>query len=154
MPVTPDARSSGGGGGSKRHQSRALAVQALYASEVKSAGDAAGELEHLLISEPVDKEVESYARKLLQAVSAGDTKDAADEAIQSVLSSWTLERVTPVERCILRVGLAELKTDLGVPPIVAIDEAIRLAKEFGTKNSEKFVNGVLDAIYKKKKQPS
>lgn len=96
----------------------------------------------------MDKEVESYARKLLRAVESGDS---ADRLIQSVLSSWTLDRVTPVERCILWVGLAELEGTLGVPPIVAIDEAIRLAKEFGTKNSEKFVNGVLDAIYKKKK---
>ena len=102
----------------------------------------------LLSLDPADREVETYTRKLLQAVT--DTREA-DLNIRSVLSSWTLERVTPVERCILRVGLAEMDGNLGVPPIVAIDEAIRLAKEFGTKNSEKFVNGVLDAIYKKKK---
>lgn len=112
------------------------------------ANGASGELDKLVVLEPVDKEVELYARKLLQAVSASVT---SNRSIQAVLSSWTLERVTPVERCILRLGLAELEGDLGVPPIVAIDEAIRLAKEFGTKNSEKFVNGVLDAIFKKKK---
>ncbi|OGH55820.1 MAG: transcription antitermination factor NusB [Candidatus Lindowbacteria bacterium RIFCSPLOWO2_12_FULL_62_27] len=112
---------------------------------------AAAELETLLQNEPADKEIESYARKLLETLSS---TESTDSAIQSVLSSWTLERVTPVERCILRVGLTELEGNLGVPPIVAIDEAIRLSKEFGTKNSEKFVNGVLDAIYKKKKPAS
>lgn len=124
-------------------------MQSLYAADLKGEGaSAAEELENLLLQEPAEKEVESYARKLLQAAAV---TDAADQSIQSVLSSWTFDRVTPVERCILRVGLAELEGNLGVPPIVAIDEAIRLAKEFGTKNSEKFINGVLDAIFKKKK---
>ena len=98
---------------------------------------------------PADREIDAYARKLLAAVAAGDAESGPK--IRAVLSSWTFERVTPVELCILRVGLAELDGDLGVPPIVAIDEAIRLAKEFGTKNSEKFVNGVLGTVYKKKK---
>lgn len=106
-------------------------------------------MEELTESEPVDSEVESYARDLLKAVEACES--AAETQIRAALSSWTFERVTPVELCILRVGLAELEGGLGVPPIVAIDEAIRLAKEFGTKNSEKFINGVLDAIFKKKK---
>jgi len=124
-------------------------VQALYAADLKGEGaSASDELDNLILLEPVEKEIESYARKLIQAASS---TDSADRSIQSVLSSWTFDRVTPVERCILRVGLAELEGSLGVPPIVAIDEAIRLAKEFGTKNSEKFINGVLDAIFKKKK---
>ncbi len=110
--------------------------------------EAAVELDRLIEVDPPDEGVVEYARKLLEAV--GQNAEA-DRAITSVLSSWTLERVTPVERCILWVGLSELQGNSGVPPIVAIDEAIRLAKEFGTKNSEKFVNGVLDAIYKKKK---
>ena len=124
-------------------------MQSLYAAEFKGAdASSSEELDKLVLREEPDKEVEAYARKLLQTVLSNES---ADRSIQSVLSSWTLDRVTPVERCILRVGIAELEGGLGVPPIVAIDEAIRLAKEFGTKNSEKFVNGVLDAIFKKKK---
>lgn len=124
-------------------------MQALYAADMKGAdGRALEELERLLENDPVDGSVQSYARSLLEAVAANIE---AEQAIQSVLSSWTMERVTPVEWCILLVGLAELQGNLGVPPVVAIDEAIRLAKEYGTKNSEKFINGVLDAIYKKKK---
>lgn len=125
-------------------------MQSLYAASLKGEQEAvAGELDKLLSVEPAEKEIEVYARKLLQTVTVGEND--AETKIRGALSSWTFERLTPVELCILRVGLAELEGNLGVPPIVAIDEAIRLAKEFGTKNSEKFINGVLDAIFKKKK---
>lgn len=147
--MTENRSASASSSGAKRHAARSLAVQSLYAAEMKTGETTATEeMERLVSLEPVEKDVDEYVRRLLTAVAANDT---ADRDIQSVLSSWTIDRVTPVERCILRVGLAEIQGDLGVPPIVAIDEAIRLAKEFGTKNSEKFINGVLDAIYKKKK---
>ncbi len=155
-PVTPDSFSADrpAGHATGRHLARTLAVQALYAADIKGEGsDPISELEHLLTLEsaadrPVEKAVGSYTRDLLSAVASCES---AVGSIREVLSTWSYERLTPVERCILRVGLAELDGDLGVPPIVAIDEAILLAKEYGTKNSEKFINGVLDAIYKKKK---
>jgi transcription antitermination protein NusB len=135
----------------KRHAARVLVMRAIYAAEIQGR-TISDLLEELLTQEDVEKEVLSYANKLAAVVS--EMGDEVKDQIKSVLSSWTLDRVSPVERSILRLGLAELKGSLGIPPIVAIDESIRLAKEYGSKNSEKFINGVLDAIWKKEKSAS
>ena len=61
---------------------------------------------------------------------------------------WPLEQITIIDRNILRIGIYELKYDNEIPPKVAINEAIELAKSFGSESSSKFVNGVLGSIYK------
>lgn len=130
----------------KRHQARVLAVQAVYAADMQGC-DPSAALEALIENEPAEESVASYARQLAEGVR--DAGTAWTSQIEKVLSSWSIDRVTHVERCILRVALVELSGRTQVPPLVAIDEAIQLSKEYGTKNSEKFINGVLDAIWKK-----
>lgn len=76
-------------------------------------------------------------------------REAIDEAITKFAPEWPIEQITTVDRNILRIGIYELKFANDIPPKVAINEAIELAKTFGGESSGKFINGVLGAIYKK-----
>lgn len=72
-----------------------------------------------------------------------------DELLTNHVHEWSLSRMPPVDRNILRLGLHELLEEPDIPPAVAIDEAIKLAKRFSTEESPIFVNGVLDGIWQK-----
>jgi len=88
-----------------------------------------------------------FADRLVKGVLAHQ-KDI-DTLIVKFAPQWPLEQITIVDRNILRIGIFELKFSKGeVPPKVAINEAIELAKSFGGESSGKFVNGVLGSIYK------
>ena len=69
-----------------------------------------------------------------------------DEIVVSVSDNWRLERMSRVDRNILRMGTHELTADEETPPLVVINEAVELAKRFGTEESPAFVNGILDRI--------
>ncbi len=88
-----------------------------------------------------------FAEELL----AGVLKHHTDlcQAIQDHAPGWTLERMDPVSRCVLCMGAYELQYAKDAPPAVVINEAIEIAKEFGTDESGKFVNGVLNAMIQK-----
>ncbi len=73
-------------------------------------------------------------------------KEALDERIQSVATNWRMERMTPVDRNILRLGAYELVHATEIPRAVIIDEAVELAKRYGADGSSAFVNGVLDKL--------
>lgn len=87
-----------------------------------------------------------YIRRLLEVL---DTHlDEIDERLDGALENWRLERLSTIDRAVLRIGAAELLYVSEVPPKVAIQEAIRLAEAYGGPDSPRFVNGVLDALYK------
>jgi len=71
-----------------------------------------------------------------------------DKTIVAYAPEWPLEQITNVDRNVLRIGIFELTIDESIPPKVAINEAIELAKTFGGASSGKFVNGVLGSVYK------
>jgi len=75
-----------------------------------------------------------------------DSLDAIDEAIVGASENWRLERMSRVDRNIMRIGVYELSGDDDTPPRVAINEAVELAKRFGTADSASFVNGILDRV--------
>ena len=86
-----------------------------------------------------------YAQNLVDAAWRDREATAAELASKAI--DWTPERMTPVDRNILRTALAEF--DLAeAPPKVVIDEALKIAHEYGTANSTRFLNGVLDAVWK------
>ena len=72
-----------------------------------------------------------------------------DRALAGALDNWSLERLSSIDRGVLRIGAAELLFDDEIPPKVAIQEAIRLAEAYGGNDSPRFVNGVLDALFKR-----
>lgn len=75
--------------------------------------------------------------------------DEVDASVASALDNWRLERVSKIDRAILRIGAVEILYIEGIPPKVSIQEAIRLAEAYGGPDSPRFVNGVLDALFKR-----
>lgn len=86
------------------------------------------------------------ARELTQAF--WNDREAIDRRIASVAEKWDLQRLTVVDRNVLRIAAVEMLSGT-VPPKVALDEAIEIAKEYGGADSPRFVNGVLDAVLRK-----
>ncbi len=138
---------------SARHISRAVVLQTLFGIDSDEWNSAkAGEL--LSDSESILAGGDTYYTKQLLDVILSK-KDIIDEVITKAAPEWPLDKIAPMDRNIIRIGLAELLFDdkLGVPPKVAINEAIELAKEYGADNSSKFVNGVLGSVYAEMGEP-
>lgn len=85
-----------------------------------------------------------YAREIVDGVN--DHREEIDELISSYAQGWTLDRMPNVDRAVLRIASWEILHNAEVPPAVAIDEAVELAKEYSTDDSGRFVNGVLGRI--------
>jgi len=126
-----------------RRRARELALQALY--EIDSAGHEAEEVvNRLLAEERLYEENANFTRELVRGVI--QNKEKLDENIQSFAPAWPLEQIPAVDRNILRLAIFEILLDNKVPVKVAINEAVELAKKFGSDNSSKFVNGVLGSV--------
>jgi transcription antitermination protein NusB len=93
---------------------------------------------------PGDAEGREYADQLVRGVRADAEK--LDERIRAASQNWRIERMARIDRNALRLGAYELLTRTDVPRAVILDEAVELAKRFGSDESSKFVNGVLDRI--------
>ncbi len=127
----------------ERRRARMLALQALY--EVDSAGHGAEEtLTRLLTGERLSEENVAFTRQLVSGVI--QNKEKIDHNIQSFAPAWPIEQIPVVDRNILRLAIFEILLDNKVPVKVAINEAIELAKTFGSDNSPKFINGVLGSV--------
>ena len=87
-----------------------------------------------------------YVRRLVALLD--EHMPEIDRTIQAALDNWRLDRLSKIDRAVLRIGAVELLWVEEVPPKVAIQEAIRLAEAYGGADSPRFVNGVLDALYK------
>jgi N utilization substance protein B len=129
-----------------RRSGRAYALQLLYARD----GDASTNLDIAANSwvDELELEVEpaaqAFARELVSA--AVERAAQIDELITSASKNWRIDRMSRVDRNILRLGACELIAFKDVPVKVVINEAVELAKRFGTAESSAFVNGVLDRI--------
>lgn len=130
----------------QRSRARVWAFKALFAWEIKR-GDLLEEASCLLDHRQVPPGRRQYTLSLLEAVREHLVE--IDECLQEHTLNWDLDRLTTVDRTILRLATAELMFLEDIPYRVAIDEAIELAKCYGTADSAGFVNGVLDAISKK-----
>ena len=107
---------------------------ALYQSDV--TGRPADEL--------VERDASLFTRELVEGVERD--RDSLDESISRHASGWTLDRIAPLERNILRVALHEMKDRSDIPDEVAIDEAVEAAKELCGIDAPGFINGVLGAV--------
>lgn len=131
---------------SNRHLGRIIALQTLYEQEFRSdAGD-----ESLDVSVILKRNIKRYAAlvddvKFIEQLVKGVLKRQTelDTTLQPIAPEWPIEQIARMDRIILRIGLYELESGGDVPPKVVINEAIELAKAFGSENSSKFVNGVL-----------
>lgn len=130
-----------------RTRARAWALQVHYRWEAK---DKEGTLRDALAETMATRRIAPrrvpYVRKLLAALD--EHRSEIDTTLQKALQNWRLDRLAAIDRAVLRIGAAELLFDPEIPPKVAIQEAIRLAESYGGDESPRFVNGVLDALYK------
>jgi len=121
---------------------RARALQALYAWDVRDDQDmlriAAMVWDDMQVP-PADRE---FADRLIQWIAANRTQ--LDGDLAEVTTHWRIERLGAIERCVLRLGVAEFAQGV-TPPKVVIQEYVRLAERYGTARAASFVNGVLDA---------
>lgn len=126
----------------RRHLSRIAVMQVLFEREVRPSVEPLFALErcHMELGE-MD---ESFALALLTGVLGKEGE--LQQAVSLHAPGWPLERMDPISRCILLVGAYELLFGKDAPPAVVMNEAIEIAKEYGTDESGKFVNGVLNAI--------
>lgn len=115
----------------------------MFWSNFRFADDALGEP-----LENVDAPLPMAARKFTEMLVAGvvEFRPVLDRKIQEVAKNWSLERMAPVDLSILRIGTYELLYQPEIPGRVTINEAIEIAKRYGTKESPSFVNGLLDKI--------
>jgi transcription antitermination protein NusB len=132
-----------------RRKARILAFQALYAWD-SSGGAAAGLSDFGWFEDEkraaLDEEVSAFARLIIAG--ALERMAEVDEAIRSHLQNWTFERLKRVDLAVLRMGAYCLLFQRDIPPQITIDEAIEIAKEYGSEDSFRFINGVLDGIWK------
>ena len=130
----------------KRRKARELALQLLYQLDVQGEGSPAPHLDEFWARHPVDAEVRDFAEALVRGTKLHETK--IDELISQYALHWELERMAVVDRNILREGIFEILWAGDVPPKVAINEALEVAKKFSTHESSRFINGILDRIHK------
>ena len=129
-----------------RRQARAYALQVLYAADVGEHEDLPSTAHNTWATFELDvpDEGRAFAEELVGYVNRDRT--GLDERIQKTSKNWRLERMSRVDRNILRLAVAELLCADGVPAKVIINEAVELAKRFGAEEAPAFVNGILDRI--------
>jgi len=148
---------------SKRHRGRQMAAQMLYQHDLGGAsveeilrafrpndyGDGDGEDPSVAAApdepdEEVRREAFEYAERLLRGAIQHTAE--IDALISSQAENWRLERMPAVDRNILRLAVFELLYEDDVPHLVVLDEAIELAKKYGSEQSGRFINGLLDGL--------
>jgi N utilization substance protein B len=135
----------------RRSRAREVALQLLYQTD-RNPESPVERIDQFVRERLRDDAVRQFASELIAGVQRH--RDQLDETIESVAENWSLHRMTPVDRNILRVATFEILHRPDTPPKVAIDEAVELAKRFGTEDSQRFVNGLLDRIVTKHARPA
>ena len=148
---------------SNRHLGRIVAMQTLYEYDFRG-----GEAQLVELKPVLERNLAEFSNSIDDTNFVEDVVDGVrqheteiDSVIGPAAPEWPVNQIAKIDKVILRIGVYELMIKRDVPPKVAINEAVELAKAFGGENSSKFVNGVLGTIYRKsnfyepeKEQPS
>jgi N utilization substance protein B len=132
-----------------RRRARELALRVLFHLEY-SPGDPEAAFELLCGNFHVPEEGLDFARGIVLGVTTNLRE--LDRLIREASRNWRLERMSRVDRNILRMAAYELVFAPDIPPRAAMDEAVELGKRYGSEDSAAFINGVLDHIYKKRQE--
>jgi N utilization substance protein B len=129
-----------------RRLARERALQALYQLDVSGGLSIEEALEWAwaVVEEPRKEEAHRFATELVEGTC--EAIEEIDALLDAHSHHWRLERMSKIDRNILRLGLFELKHRADIPKKVTLNEAIELAKKFGTENSSSFINGLLDRL--------
>lgn len=145
---------SGGSRWEGRRRARETALRLLYQAEIGglSLSVALGSHEDIGDADALalDDAARDYARQLAAGVT--ESQAALDGYIGDAAHNWRLERLAVIDRIVLRLAIHELLAQPGTPPRVVIDEAIELARLYSGDEAARFVNGVLDAVFKTLKE--
>jgi N utilization substance protein B len=135
---------------SNRHLGRIVAMQTLYEYDFRGSNVADLDLAPIL-----ERNLDEFRDSIEDTDFVKDVVDGTrqhQEQIDAIIApaapEWPVEQIAKIDKIILRIGVYELMVKQEVPPKVAINEAVELAKTFGGENSSKFVNGVLGTIYR------
>ena len=137
---------------SDRRQNRCAAFRFLFQWEMNQSENLREDLSEFISKLGQKVEFFSYAVELIDGVI--EKKEILDSIIRDLVTNWDFSRVAKADLAILRLSLYEIIYRLDVPPVVAIDEALELGKEFSSENSGKFLNGVLDKARKQFSRPA
>jgi len=127
----------------RRRQARILALQTLYEADV-TGHEPSEILERLLAEADATEDIGSFARELVDG--AVSERQRLDDVIVKVAPAWPIDQMATIDRNILRLAILEILLNNRTPVKAAINEAVELAKSFGSDNSAKFVNGVLGSV--------
>jgi N utilization substance protein B len=135
---------------SNRHLGRIVAMQTLYEHDFRG-----GDEQKLEINPILQRNLDEFRSSIDDTNFVEDVvegvhghQQAIDDIIGPAAPEWPVEQIAKIDKIILRIGVYELMIKRDVPPKVAINEAVELAKTFGGENSSKFINGVLGTIYR------
>lgn len=134
-----------------RHLARTCVMQTLFAYDFRGENPE-NFIEQILDEFAPNIKDKIFARETLKGVIKHKKKLL--EAIEKFAPEWPIDKIAKIDRAILEIGAYEILYSKEVPPIVAINEAIEIAKHFGDNNSPKFINGVLSSIMKTTCKPS
>ena len=132
----------------KRRTARELALKFLYQREFNSNSPDA-ELNSFCDRANVSEEVQNFTQALIKNILFH--KKEVDELLEKISANWAPDRMAVIDKNILRLGICELLFDPITPPKVVINEAVEIAKKFGTEESPDFINGILDKVFKDSK---
>lgn len=133
---------------SYRHLARTCVMQTLFSVEFREEN--AKDFLKKILDEFAPKLTETdFAYELLECVLKNQKEII--KIIQKFAPQWPVDKIARVDRCVLEIGICEIAFGDEVPPVVAINEAIEIAKHFGDENSPKFINGVLSSVMKEYK---
>ncbi len=135
----------------KRSQARESAFKILYQLDITKDSPEKG-LKNFFRHHRVSAASQPFVTTLVEGASSRFNQ--IDTLLSKHTTNWTVDRMSIVDRNILRLAVFELLFSAETPPKVVINEAVELAKRFGTADSGKFVNGVLDSIHKTAREPS
>lgn len=131
---------------SYRHLARIAVMQTIFAVEFRG-GDPSTVLGYSIAEFAPELQDRTFAENLLKEVLA--KKQDIQNLLKEEAPEWPVDKIAPIDRAILEIGIYEILHEKDVPPVVAINEAVEIAKNFGDTNSAKFINGVLSTVMHK-----
>jgi len=131
----------------RRTKAREIALQSLYQLELLGAKTLGDFRFFCKDAASGDREILEFCMALVEGT--WTRREELDREVEAVLEHWAMNRIATIDKCVLRMGAYEIMFAPDVPPKVAINEAIEIAKKYSTGGSGDFVNGILDKIFSK-----
>ena len=128
----------------QRRESRVAALQFLYSWEINRPDDLAGALTQFYADQAQPRDHYAFGEEIIHGVVAHSAE--IDGHIRSLAQNWDFDRIAKIDLSILRVAMFEMLFRKDIPPVVSINEAIDLSKEFSNADAKRFINGILDRL--------